>query len=240
MKRIAKVAVGLTAVTLAASAFAGGPEMAPPTINGFNIGLGFGFNSYNHDLAQAEFGQLVNGFFPSGLLHPATHFGPIGEIGYTFQVNNWAFVGLRGFWQYDHFNTMIPVIDYVGQVDLRSHLAAMFLAGILLSSSNAVYLEAGYTAMWGKTTGQPFINPGQALPVSAKYTLNGGIAGIGWRHYFVNNVYLDLSYNFALYADSSTGVTIVSNDPFNNFAASGLKKTQVNGVTATLNYLFQV
>ena len=45
MKKIAKMAVGLTAVAMAASAFAGGPEMAAPSISGFNIGLGFGFKN---------------------------------------------------------------------------------------------------------------------------------------------------------------------------------------------------
>ena len=237
MKKIAKMAVGLTAVAMAASAFAGGPEMAAPSISGFNIGLGFGFKSYLYDQVQIDFTNP--NLLANALPNQAGKFGPLGEIGYTFQLNNWAFIGLRAYWQYDRFRNQTAFGSYQGQTYLQSHLAAMFLAGLLLNGSNAAYLEVGYTALWGKVSLQAVNAPGQVTPASANYTLSGGIAGVGWRHYFMNNVYLDLSYDFALYSDSSTGVALPAS--LNGGAnLSGVRKLHVNGITATLNYLFKM
>lgn len=238
MKKIAKMAVGLTAVAMAASAFAGGPEMAAPTINGLNIGLGFGYKTYVYDQVFTDFNG--NNLRIENAAVARNEFGPIGEIGYTFQLSSWAFVGLRAYWEYDHYRDYVSSFGvYQANANLQSHIAAMFVAGLLLNSSNAAYLEGGYTAMWGKTVVQAQNAPGQAAPVSATYTLSGGIVGIGWRHYFMTNVYLDLSYDFALYADNNTSVAVPAN--LNGGAtANGVRRLQVNGITATLNYLFKI
>ncbi len=238
MKTIAKVAVGLTAVAMAASAFAGGPEMAPPTINGFNIGLGFGYNSYTYESRITEFN--TNEIFDNGFLQ-ANKFGPVGEIGYTFQVNQWAFVGLRAFWEYDNQRSFDQTGNYEGQVFLQSHLAALFVVGALINDTNAAYIELGYSALWGKNILQASTDPGQVTPISSKYTLSGGVMGVGWRHYFMNNVYLDLGYNFILYANakSSSALTLPAATD-GGATLSNIRKPQVNGVTATLNYLFKV
>jgi len=240
MKKIAKMAVGLTAVAMAASAFAGGPEMAPPTISGFNVGLGFGYDSYSYSQALTEIGGT--NFYLQSLVEN-TKFGPVGEIGYTFQVSNWAFLGLRAFYKYDNFNAQqLEFNGHTGNAttSLQSHIAVVFLGGIMLNGSNAAYIELGYTALWGKSTLAHTVAPGGSTPVSTNYTLSGGIAGIGWRHYFVNNVYLDLSYDFSLYEDGSNGLALASTNAANNITAGDIKRVQVNGVTATLNYLFNV
>ena len=247
MKIIAKMAVGLTACAMAASAFAGGPEMAPPTIDGFNIGLGMGFKSY-------QFGQYITEWtapfdYYANPYSGLNKFGPIGELGYTFQVGPMGFVGLRGYYEYDnvHFWTYTTnTQSYQSQVDLQSHVAAMLVGGLLLNANNAAYLEAGYTALWAKRILSVIAGPGStATPppfVTSNTTFNGGIVGVGWRHYFVPNVYLDLSYDFALYSNGGSLITAwdgATGTPTGT-QASGLSKLQVNGVTATLNYLFQV
>ncbi|MFK3618034.1 hypothetical protein WJ883_11350, partial [Coxiella burnetii] len=126
---------------------------------------------------------------------------------------------------------------------LGSHLTAMLLAGIKVNEANAVYLEAGYSTVWGKTT---LFDPGP-VAVSMKNRLNGGIAGIGWRHYFMNNVFLDLSYDYALYRSKSNSVTLSSATASAEEAAIGVlgtvqnpKRVAINGITATVNYLFNI
>ena len=240
MKKIAKMAVGLTAVTMAASAFAGGPEMAAPSINGFNIGLGFGYDSYSYSQVVSEIGG-VN--FQAVSQVNNNKFGPLGEIGYTFQVSNWAFLGIRAYWKYDDFRTQVrQIVNLVANniTNLQSHVAAMIVFGAMLNGSNAAYLEAGYTAIWGKSTLGQVTAPGGNIPVSATYTLSGGIAGIGWRHYFMSNVYLDLSYDFALYSDNSTTLSLPATTGSNSVNVDGVKRLHISGVTATLNYLFKV
>lgn len=236
MKKLAKMAVGLTAVAMAASAFAGGPEMPANTINGFNIGLGFGYKTYTY---HARVVDLTPGAFIDNFVDN-TKFGPLGEIGYTFQLSNWAFIGLRVYYEYDNLYTTTLIGSYASNSALQSHLAALFLAGVLLNSSNAVYLEAGYSAMWGKKSLElANANGGAFVSATNNFTLSGGIAGIGWRHYFMNNVYLDLSYDFALYADDDTTLNVPPGIS-GGATAYPLTRIQVNGVTATLNYLFNV
>ncbi|ABS78468.1 hypothetical protein CbuD7D7780_09140 [Coxiella burnetii] len=239
METTTKLAIGVSALCcLASAAFAGGPDIPMIDMNGFHIGLGFGYKSYTYDQVGTVT-VTTGGGTVLGVLHPVsasiTQFGPVGELGYTF-ASDWWIAGVKAQYQYDNVRS-VHIMDAHSR--LGSHLTAMLLAGIKVNEANAVYLEAGYSTVWGKTT---LFGPGP-VAVSMKNRLNGGIAGIGWRHYFMNNVFLDLSYDYALYRSKSNSVTLPSAEE-TAIGVSGTvqnpKRVAINGITATVNYLFNI
>ncbi|AIT62806.1 outer membrane protein [Coxiella burnetii] len=248
METTTKLAIGVSALCcLASAAFAGGPDIPMIDMNGFHIGLGFGYKSYTYDQVGTVTVTTYRGTILS-VLHPVsasiTQFGPVGELGYTF-ASDWWIAGVKAQYQYDNVRSVhIMDASLVGstyRTRLGSHLTAMLLAGIKVNEANAVYLEAGYSTVWGKTT---LFGPGP-VAVSMKNRLNGGIAGIGWRHYFMNNVFLDLSYDYALYRSKSNSVSSATASA--EGAAIGVlvtvqnpKRVAINGITATVNYLFNI
>ncbi|POZ78540.1 hypothetical protein CbuRSA425_01580 [Coxiella burnetii] len=248
METTTKLAIGVSALCcLASAAFAGGPDIPMIDMNGFHIGLGFGYKSYTYDQVGTVT-VTTNGGTVLSVLHPVsasiTQFGPVGELGYTF-ASDWWIAGVKAQYQYDNVRSVhimdAPLVgsNYSYRTRLGSHLTAMLLAGIKVNEANAVYLEAGYSTVWGKTT---LFGPGP-VAVSMKNRLNGGIAGIGWRHYFMNNVFLDLSYDYALYRSKSNSVTLSSAEG-TAIGVSGTvqnpKRVAINGITATVNYLFNI
>ncbi|WP_264769727.1 outer membrane protein [Coxiella burnetii] len=251
METTTKLAIGVSALCcLASAAFAGGPDIPMIDMNGFHIGLGFGYKSYTYDQLGTVTVVTTDGGTILSALHPVsasiTQFGPVGELGYTF-ASDWWIAGVKAQYQYDNVRSVhIMDASLVGstyRTRLGSHLTAMLLAGIKVNEANAVYLEAGYSTVWGKTT---LFDPGP-VAVSMKNRLNGGIAGIGWRHYFMNNVFLDLSYDYALYRSKSNSVTLSSAIASAEEAAIGVlgtvrnpKRVAINGITATVNYLFNI
>ncbi|AAO89868.2 hypothetical protein AYM02_10535 [Coxiella burnetii] len=252
METTTKLAIGVSALCcLASAAFAGGPDIPMIDMNGFHIGLGFGYKSYTYDQVGTVT-VTTNGGTVLSVLHPVsasiTQFGPVGELGYTF-ASDWWIAGVKAQYQYDNVRSVhimdAPLVgsNYSYRTRLGSHLTAMLLAGIKVNEANAVYLEAGYSTVWGKTT---LFGPGP-VAVSMKNRLNGGIAGIGWRHYFMNNVFLDLSYDYALYRSKSNSVTLSSATASAEGTAIGVsgtvqnpKRVAINGITATVNYLFNI
>ncbi|WP_264770573.1 outer membrane protein [Coxiella burnetii] len=245
METTTKLAIGVSALCcLASAAFAGGPDIPMIDMNGFHIGLGFGYKSYTYDQVGTVT-VTTNGGTVLSVLHPAsiTQFGPVGELGYTF-ASDWWIAGVKAQYQYDNVRSVHTIDDApLDRTRLGSHLTAMLLAGIKVNEANAVYLEAGYSTVWGKTT---LFGPG-LVAVSMKNRLNGGIAGIGWRHYFMNNVFLDLSYDYALYRSKSNSVTLSSATASAEGTATGVsgtvqnpKRVAINGITATVNYLFNI
>ncbi|MBW5803042.1 hypothetical protein FIV31_07180 [Coxiella endosymbiont of Ornithodoros amblus] len=228
METTTKLAIGVSALcSLAGAAFGGGPNIPMINMNGFHIGLGFGYKSYTYiwdDVIRT--------------LHPVsasiTQFSPIGELGYTF-ASDWWIAGVKAQYQYDNVRSVpvdAPLSVYFHRSRLGSHLTAMLLAGIRINEANALYLEAGYSTVWGKTT---FFGRGP-VSVSVKNRLNGGIAGVGWRHYFMKNVFVDLSYDYALYR-SKSGETAIN-------PVSGVLenpgRVAISGINATVNYLFNI
>ncbi len=245
METTKKLAISVSALCcLATAAFAGGPEAPMIDMNGIHIGLGFGYKSYKYDLDHYDYtGANLLDRNGAGTV---TKFGPLGELGYTYAGDDWI-VGLKGQFEFDDVRNatgLSGVLVSTSEVKLRSHLTAMLLAGLKVNEANAVYLEAGYTAMFVQQVLSLNAGPGAGgQPVSTSYTLNGGVVGIGWRHYFENNVFVDLSYDFALYADKNinlnipaSGVTVVTNYQ----EVGGVRQLRVNGITATANYLFNV
>lgn len=109
----------------------------------------------------------------------------------------------------------------------------MLLAGIKVNEANALYLEAGYSTVWGKTT---FFGRAPVSVSIMKNRLNAGIAGIGWGHYFMNNVFVDLSYGYALYRSKSREAAI-------NRLSGVLRNPErvaISDINATVNYLFNI
>ncbi len=250
METTTKLALGVSALCcLVTTAFAGGPEMPMIDMNGINLGVGGAYNSYKYDMTQSDFTAANLEAATENQAPTVNKFGPVGQLGYTYAGDNWIF-GVVGQFEYDdvrNFTNDFGIQLGNAQVMLRSHINAMLLGGLKVNDANAVYLEGGYTAFWGKSLLGLDVPPGAgAGPLSTKYTLNGGIAGVGWRHYFINNVFVDLSYSFALYGNKESGVIL----PATNTTApalltatqtmSGIKRLTVNGVTATANYLFNV
>lgn len=250
METTTKLAIGVSALCcLASAAFAGGPDIPMIDMNGFHIGLGFGYKSYTYDQVGTVTVTTDGGTILS-VLHPVsasiTQFGPVGELGYTF-ASDWWIAGVKAQYQYDNVRSVhtmdASLVGSTYRTRFGSHLTAMLLAGIKVNEANAVYLEAGYSTVWGKTA---LFGPGP-VAVSMKNRLNGGIAGIGWRHYFMNNVFLDLSYDYALYRSKSNSVTLSSATDSTEEALIGVlgtlqnpKRVAINGITATVNYLFNI
>lgn len=64
------------------------------------------------------------------------------------------------------------------------------------------------------------------LSSSTKYRFDSGIAGIDFRHYFIGNIFLDVSYDYALYKNKSDSVnntvSITIVETVNNLKQVGL------------------
>lgn len=253
METTTKLAIGVSALCcLATAAFAGGPEVPMIDMNGINVGLGFGYKSYTWDQAAAS-ADIVDGtprvlFFP--VSDSLNQFGPLGELGYTYAGYSWVF-GVKGQFEYDNVRVTHPVHNitanstFTYRTRFGSHVTAMLLAGLKVTDADVVYLEGGYTALWGKTTvfsGDSAAVAPAGTAVSTKYTLNGGIAGVGYRHYFMNNVFLDVSYDYALYKSKNGAVGFSGVGAANTgvVAVANPKRVAINGITATANYLFNI
>ncbi len=151
------------------------------------------------------------------------------------QVTRWI-AGVKAQYQYDNVRSVpvdAPLSFYFHRSRLGSHLTAMLLAGIKVNEANALYLEAGYSTVWGKTT---FFGRAPVSVSIMKNRLNAGIAGIGWGHYFMNNVFVDLSYGYALYRSKSREAAI-------NRLSGVLRNPErvaISDINATVNYLFNI
>lgn len=245
METTTKLAIGISALcSLASAAFAGGPEMPAIDMNGINFGLGFGYKTYTFDYrATREDGTT---FFNDNYSHSLNQFGPLGELGYTWAGYHWAF-GILGQFEYDNVRVTDQTVHQSTRVRLGSHVNAMLMAGFKVTECDLLYLEGGYSAIWGKTTLFPHADGAVAAPsVHKSYTLSGGIMGIGWRHYFMSDVFLDVSYDYALYASKSDKPGNLLTSTFTsatNTVTSTVyspKRVAVNGITATANYLFNL
>lgn len=241
METTTKLAIGVSALCcLATAAFAGGPDVPTPDMSGFHIGLGGGYNSYTWD----QVASVTNGV--ETLSHPSsvalTQFAPVGELGYTFANQNWIF-GVRVKYQYDNVRVVEPGfviededLDY--RTRLGSQLSATLLAGLKVNSFNAVYLEGGYTTLWDRVS-FPIATSAEFPYKSVKARLNGGVAAIGWRHYFMNNVFFDVRYSYSMYKNKTSGVSTTSEYGL-TATVNNPARLVVKGITVTANYLFNM
>src|SRR3990172_10872665 len=190
METTTKLAVVLSTLCCFNIAFAGGPEVPMLDMNGFHMGVGGAYKGYRFSNTN------IDTFFPTRweTNYSINQFGPVGELGYTFAGDQWIF-GIKGQFEYDNAAISQPTNSVTfnsANFELNSHVTAMLLGGIKANDTNVVYLEGGYTAMMGKSVIYNVFQPGAGTgnAVSAEYTLNGGIVGAGWRHYFMHNVFL--------------------------------------------------
>lgn len=251
-----------TAAVLTASslAFAGGPEMPPPSHSAIFIGLGGAYNATQYE--NAIFSPFSTGTpavitgFTNGLEDNRVVFGEsaVGQLGYDYFSGTGGFLGIKGLFNYLNKNTQFTTPDFAGGVggtgtssnvvlELQSMVQAMLEGGVLIGK-NAFYLEAGYAALFTKVDMRATEAAG-IVSASQYNTLNGGVAGVGYRRYFWDSLYIDAVYSYALFADASTlngttAVPIILDDDSLGFGtiSSHVQSVRVQDIVLTVNYAF--
>ena len=237
-----KMLAGLCAACVATTALAGGPEFesqAPTGIDmtGIHLGVGFGYKSYRYTQREVDLSGV--NFLTDQASPQIEKMTPLGEAGYTCSCDNWL-IGVKGYYQYDNQRTQANFVNLVVQTRLASHFAVMLFGGLKLNEANAVYLEAGYTMLMGKLFIAPRLSPGGQVPGTLNFNVSGGVAGVGYRHYFETNVFVDLSYDYALYSDSKKVLNLPGWGANGPGSVTAVKRLEINGVNLTVNYLFNV
>lgn len=234
-----KTLLACGALCVASSAFAGGPEMPPPGHSAVFIGIGGAF-----DYAQ---GQVVAGgnAFADPLINAQFEFSnsnfglaPAGQLGYEYFFGSGGFFGIKGVYYYTNknFANHQTIDDIQGLLEFQSMVQAMLEGGICVNN-NAIYLEAGYAALFTHGVVRD-IFPAAGVVVGSHYdTLNGGVAGIGFRHYFWDVISIDAVYSYALFADGDTVSGALVSDPTIRGYAQ-LKRVSVQDILFTVNYNF--
>lgn len=218
-------------------AYAGGME-APHAYGRFYVGLGGAINFVQIEQELlAPFQSTLAGTPPLGTRAEQNTFGlsPVGQIGYDWYFSSGGFVGLKGLYNYiDKQSSLFFGNISSSHFTHRSMLAAMLVGGFR-HGDNAFYAEAGYAALFSKQ--ELFNISGVVLEGSLTKTLSGGIAGVGFRHYFWQRLFVDAVYSYALFSDGSA---LIANDR----ARPGLnsrqlaKRPRVQDITLTVNYMF--
>jgi len=234
MKRLLLLVSSILLLALSQLVYAGGPEM-PDNYGGFYIGLGGAVEFVQvEEEALSPFQTNVPGLPPTGLITGATEFGlsPVGQIGYDWYFASGAFIGLKGLYDYIDKNSN----GFIGitQFNFRSMAAGMLVAGFR-HGNNAFYAEAGYAALFSE---QKIFNAvGLFLEGSATNTLSGGIAGVGYRRYFWQHLFVDVVYSYALFQDPGRFLVNDSARPGTNILQLA-KRPRVQDITFTVNYMF--
>lgn len=234
-------------------AFAGGPEMPPPAHSAifFGIGGAYDFVSYKDTVFAPT------GFSPAGVLVTSgvgfednnSVFGlsPVGQLGYDYFFGTGGFIGIKGLFNFVDKNTTFTATgtgvatanNTQAIAEFQSMVQAMLEGGVCINN-NAFYLEGGYAALFTKLALRDIAAGGQVTG-SQHETFNGGVAGIGYRHYFWDSLFLDAVYSYALFTDGNTLTA-------NNITAAGtvtpttdsaqLKRVRVQDIVLTVNYAF--
>jgi outer membrane immunogenic protein len=219
-------------------ALAGGPDMPPPGHSSIFLGIGGAYDYVQYKdtigapatpVASFEFYEDNNSVF--GL-------SPVGQLGYEYFFGTGGFIGIKGLFNFVDKNTQFitgTVSSLQTVAEFQSMVQAMLEGGICINN-NAFYLEGGYSALFSKLIARNFANGG-AVQGTASQTLNGGVAGIGYRHYFWDSLFLDAVYSYSIYADGSSLVTTNSVTPANGDTAQ-LKRVRVQDIVLTVNYAF--
>lgn len=214
-------------------AYAGGPEM-PSSYGAFYVGLGGTVNFVQLEQQTLNPFETITAAPPTGLVTDTAIFGlsPVGQIGYDWYFASGAFLGLKGLYNYIDKNSN----GFIGisQFTYRSMVAGMLAAGFR-HGNNAIYAEAGYAALFSK---QEILNArGLFIEGSVTNTLSGGIAGLGYRRYFWQHLFVDVVYSYALFADGERLVVNDTANPGQNILQTA-KRPRVQDITFTLNYMF--
>ena len=231
MEKPIKLAISVYVLcSLAATAVATASSSSSTSMidmNGLHIGIGVRCKSYTYAQFNEKGGRngLITNVVGSKISFDSLMYRLSGELGYTFTRDRWI-AGIKAQFRYDNARN-VHTVDSSYQMYWGSHITTMLLAGTKINQSNAVYLATGYSSVWRKTA---LFSP---IPV-----LSGVIAGIGWRHYFINNVFADLSYDYALYRSKFNSTNIRTGTTRLWFIEN--PKRTISGITATVNYFFNM
>lgn len=204
-------------------ALAGGVEVPPAGHSSLFIGVGGAYDVVQYKDTATEslnlFGRpvVVQASEDNGSVFGLS---PVGQLGYEYVWASGGFLGIKGLlFNFVDKNTSynIPTIPlFIGFlsapadstsptaqaiVQFQSMLQTMVEGGIRINN-NAFYLEAGYSALFAKSIIRNVLDGGLVLN-SENQTLNGGVIGLGYRHYFWDVLFIDAAYTYSLYADAS-------------------------------------
>lgn len=245
----------LTCGALAASqvAFAGGPDMPPPSHSAIFIGIGGAYDYVQYK--NTIFSPVLDPTIPAGSgpgygyedSNSVFGLAPVGQLGYDYFFGTGGFIGVKGLFNFVDKNTTFQGIGFSNNTQFTTEfnsMAAGMLEGGVRVNDNAFYLEAGYSALFTKTVLRDVTSGGQVIG-SQNQTLSGGIAGIGFRHYFWDVLFIDAVYSYALYQDgtsfSAQSITTVTPDevtPVTLTSSSQLKQVRLQDILFTVNYSF--
>ncbi len=224
-------------------ALAGGPEMPPPGHSTIFIGIG---GAYDYIQSQGTAGVLITGTatnFQFEGVNSLFGLSPAGQLGYEYFFGSGGFFGIKGVYNYTNKDSQRDFAVLVGDTlfsdqaifEAQSMVQAMLEGGICINN-NAFYLEGGYAALFGTALVRDTVAGGNVL-AKTNQTFNGGVAGIGYRHYFWDVLSIDAVYSYALFAQgnlvstpSVTDSTIVGYGQANRLS--------VQDVLFTVNYNF--
>lgn len=215
-------------------AFAGGPEVPPPGHHTVFVGLGGG---YNHIRAQSTSAIYIpfttdNDQFTDS--HSIFGLAPVGQLGYEYFTGTGGFYGLKGIYYFANKNaSYIAPFDMQTTFEALSVIDALFEAGFCFHR-NAVYLELGYAALFTNTILRAPSDGGFVLG-NRHQTLNGGVMGIGFRHYF-GNISVDAAYSYTIFSDPTPFSTPIAGTT--EFVSNQLNRVTAQDILFTVNYNF--
>lgn len=235
-------------------ALAGGPEMPPPGHMALYIGVGGAYDYAQYKNALATY--ILPTFNIIDVMAYEDNnsiFGlsPVGQLGFEYFFGSGGFIGVKGLFNFVDKNSQylapgdqlsLSSTSNQGIVEFQSMVQAMLEGGICINS-NAFYLEAGYSALFTKSILRNVLTGGLVIG-SQNQTLNGGVVGVGYRHYFWDVLSLDVAYSYSIYADASPFNVIdpaidIERQNVQVFGDSAqLNRVRVQDILFTVNYNF--
>lgn len=219
-------------------ALAGGPDMPPPGHSSIFFGLGgaFDYAQYKNTIGAPATPTTTFDFFEDN--NSIFGLSPVGQLGYEYFFGTGGFIGIKGLFNFiDKNRAFVASTNTSTQTiaEFQSMVQAMLEGGICINN-NAFYLEGGYSALFTDNITRNFNNGGFVQGTQSQ-TLNGGVAGIGFRHYFWDSLFIDAVYSYSLYADGTNLVTTDSLVAADQDSAQ-LKQVRVQDIVLTVNYAF--
>ena len=242
MKKFSAILASLC-VLVGTSALAGGPEYPPPLqIQGLDIGLGMTFPYAIHRMYFMQFSSrlAVDNFRTIDVGANQTY--AIGEIGYTFPIRQTGFIGVKGLILYAGRELTSALGESTLEIMLKYRASGLVFGGIRIDKADLAYLEAGYTGAAMTFLADFLAFGGRDGSMRMADWVQGGTAGVGYRHYFHYNFFVDLSGTYTL-LQHTPGLEISGFQPSTTpFIAgfTGIRRFQIIDLEATINYLFLI
>lgn len=203
-------------------------------MSGINVGLGV--DAFNNAQGYTYFsGQTAKHFYSYLDIPGFQGFTLAGELGYTFETDRGIY-GILGQFVYDN-NDVTEVVgdEKEYRAALQSHVNAILMAGIKFNRTNVAYITGGYSIAFGLIGIQ---NDTYVGALKKYYSQNGGIFGLGIRHYFTRHTFLNLNYEYALFKHDNAMIVFPATSTTKEATITSARQLCENGLIATLNYLF--